>query len=98
MQQLGISEAEISERCFDLFYEAPIPFKLSDRNQLEEKIATIIITNNFKIPIIHVFGAEYLIGITKKVCELRSDDKIVILNDGKYENFENFLLKNEINY
>jgi len=86
-----LNSEEIERQCDELFgAQAPIEFRAQKGNELDKKIAALIVQENIRIPIIQIKDEYYFIGATKASCYLRSGNVIVRVGGGQY-NFEEWV-------
>lgn len=70
-------EDEIDLHCDDLFQQAPIKFRARKGNRLDSGIKEIIDDYDVKIPIVHVKDNLYLIGSSRKLCDIKGDNVMI---------------------
>ena len=93
---LGLSYKELDQRCMDIFYSgesAPIPFKPDKDIKIDKKLVDLIKELNVRVPIVHIKGSQYLIGLNKCLCEIRGNI-VMIRVGGGYESFKSYISKN----
>ena len=81
---------EIDFQCEELFSLAPIRFKPKQKSKVNTGIQQIIKKCHIKVPIVHIKDSLYLIGTSRKLCELKGD-KIMIRQGGGYEPLDEYL-------
>ena len=78
----GVSDAEIEEQCHVLFDKPPIKFNYRKDNKVDHEIKQLIDELNITIPIIHIKGSLFLVGINKIHLEQKADYVIAQVGGG----------------
>lgn len=89
----GVSDAEIEEQCHVLFNKAPMKFVNRKDVKVESEIKSLIDELNVTIPIVHIKGSLYLVGVSKIHLEQKADYVIAQVGGG-YQKFEPWIIKN----
>jgi len=76
-----------------LFDKPPIRFNYRKDNKVDIEIKQLIEELNITIPIIHIKGSLYLVGINKIHLEQKADYVIAQVGGG-YQKFEPYIIKN----
>lgn len=92
-EYVGVTDAEIEEQCNVLFSKSPIKFNCRKEIKVETEIKMMIDQLNITIPIIHIKGSLYLVGIYKIHLEQKADYVIAQVGGG-YQKFEPYIIKN----
>jgi hypothetical protein len=92
----GVCDSEIEEQCNVLFSSAPMKFIVRKDVQVEREIQKLIERHNITIPIVHIKGSLYLVGLSKIHLEQKAEYVIAQVGGG-YEKFEPYIGKNHKN-
>lgn len=89
----GISEREITQKCDELFEDAPIKFQAREDSHIDQMLKNMIDNMRITIPIVWIKGSLYLIGINRINLEFKGEHIIAKIGGG-FEKFELYISQN----